>query len=98
MSLDRYFLVSFISLLIIRGFKFVSDKRFMIFTMISLIYLYFSSIYTILQRFLYGIGWFWVVLIGLGIIGENKIIHSRSKINLITLAILISKLYVLIQS
>ena len=61
-------------------------------------YLYFSSVYTILQRFLFGIGWFWVILIGLEIIGENKIICSRSKINLITSVIIISKLYILIQS
>jgi len=96
--LDKYFLTSILSLLIIRGFKFFLDKRFLIFIIISLMYLYFSSVYTILQRFLYGIGWFWVLLIGLEIIGENKIIRSRSKINLITLLILIAKLYILIQS
>ena len=91
--IDKYALVSIISLTLIRGYKFFLSRRFLIFLFLSFVYLYGGMKYSLVSRIFFGMGWFWLVIIGLSVIGEKRIFLSKSIINIVSLLMMSAKIF-----
>ena len=96
-SIDKYYLVSLISLIIIQGFKFIKNPKFIFLLFISIFYLLFSINLTIVKRLFFGVGWFWLVIIGFQIIGDKDIFKSSQRITLISIFLVSFKVFILFQ-
>lgn len=93
---DKYVLVSLILLILIKGKSFLFDLRFFFFSCATFLYFLITQ-YGQYSRMFFGLGWFWVALLGIQLIGEVKLIQSSTKINIFCSVICLSKLVTLFQ-
>ena len=96
-SIDKYFLISIISLIIIRGRNLLNDFRFIFLIIIGIVYLLFSIGLPVFTRVFFGAGWFWIIVLGFQIIGNENIIKHQNRITLISLFLLCFKIFTLGQ-
>ncbi len=91
-KIDRFALLSIISLVFVKGKNFLIDRKFSMFLFFSISYLLISIQYTLFQRIFFGMGWFWLIIIGLNVLGEEKILKSKNKINFVCITLVGMKL------
>tara|TARA_B100000212_G_scaffold341268_1_gene323963 strand:- start:160 stop:1101 length:942 start_codon:yes stop_codon:yes gene_type:complete len=95
-NIDKYMVVTLVSLILIKGLQFLFDFRFLVFLSASILYLSISQEPTV-TRIFFGAGWFWAIIIGIQLIGEKKLLKKKSLINAISYSIISIKIIILIN-
>ena len=97
-SIDKYYLVSLVILLFVGRVESIKNYKIWSLLFFSVIYLIFSINVTIFKRLYFGIGWFWIIILGFQILGEDKIFKSKKIINSASIFLTATKIFTIIQS
>lgn len=96
-SIDKYYLTSLIILLSVGRIEVLRNYKFWLLLFFSAIYLIVSINVTIYKRLFFGIGWFWLIIVGFQILGDYKILKSKKLINSASFILTAMKIFTFLQ-